>query len=312
MSIGLRKIHILEPTPFQNIGASFPLRGFVSKKIINKLGDSFDLRLSSEFIDIECKTFIGSTIYLRPTKDFLMRIIWSYEFGQMEGELFQFTVGFLQSSQGLITLKIESIDDKENIYIPLVVKQFEPEGGWSDDILEKHKNIGNTIEKYKKDLKEYNEELAKIRASRKIKDGNDDPQYLWNENVSIASEIFRILEASSESFADYTYTEEDKREKALEEKYKDAIKWRGPLVRGIVSQFNGYELRVYSGDHGNHFHVIHKEKGINARFSFPEMKLINYKNSKNTIGKKEEEKIKELCLKPEIYSKFEKEFNKRA
>jgi hypothetical protein len=46
----------------------------------------------------------------------------------MEGELFQFTVGFLQSSQGLITLKIESIDDKENIYIPLVVKQFEPEG----------------------------------------------------------------------------------------------------------------------------------------------------------------------------------------
>src|SRR3989344_1621758 len=114
-----------------------------------------------------------------------------------------------------------------------------------------------------------------------------------------------------ESFEKYTYSEEDRREEELKEKYKDALEWQGPLAEGIVSRFNGFELRVYSDDHDSHFHVIHKGKGIDARFSFPGLELMSYKSSQNTIGSKEEKKIQEYCRQPNIFKKFEEEFSKR-
>ena len=101
------------------------------------------------------------------------------------------------------------------------------------------------------------------------------------------------------------------RERELKEKYKEALEWKGPLLTGIVSKFGGFELRVYSDDHDSHFHVIHRGKGIDARFSFPDIQLMSYKNSKTTIGSKLEKKIHDLCLQPEVFKKFEQEFAKR-
>lgn len=153
--------------------------------------------------------------------------------------------------------------------------------------------------------------MRKVYESRQAKDQGKTYKYLHNQSVSVASGIYQLLEDGEEKFAEYAYSEEDRREEELNEKYKDALEWRGPLVGGIVSRFNGFELRVYSDDHDNHFHVIHKGKGVDARFSFPDIQLMNYKNSRNTISSKMQKKITEYCLQPEIFKIFNKEFNKR-
>ena len=84
------------------------------------------------------------------------------------------------------------------------------------------------------------------------------------------------------------------------------------IRKGLVARIAGFELRVYSHDHDKHFHVIHKERGIDARFSFPEIVLINYKQSRNMISSKEENNIRVFFKKPEYFEKLQKEFEKRG
>lgn len=306
-----KSVIVTSPKPFQEIGAEFNLIGSVPESLLLTSFGVVDMRLFTEYIDIDGKTFMGGTIFVRKLPRLFSFLSKRCIFGQVE-KFSWVNVGFIERSQGRITLKISGHEKVEPIYIPLVVKEFDPENGASAAVVEKHRRVGETIEKYKRDLKDYYAALTEINASRKAKDGGKDPQYLYGKNVGIASQILKILNDSEEKFEEYEYSEEDKRERDLEEKYKDALQWRGPLFKGIVSQFGGFELRVYSDDHDKHFHVIHRGRGINARFSFPEMRLINYKNSKSTIGSKEERQIRELCLKPEIFQKFEKEFQKRA
>ena len=68
---------------------------------------------------------------------------------------------------------------------------------------------------------------------------------------------------------------------------------------------------IYSNDHDRHFHVIHKEKGINARFSFPEIELINYKNTRTSINSKEKKAITNFFKDQTNFNKLEKEFQRR-
>ncbi len=306
-------INVIDPKPFQEIDMRFPLVGWVSKEWLINIAGSVDNRLFVEYLDIDGKVFIGTTLYLHSKQSIFSIFTKKYFFGQMEGEIMQISYGAAQRSHGRITLQISGHDENsQSIFIPVIVKQFITDQTNDTVLIEKHANVGKKIIQYKNDLKEYYKELGSIRASRKAKDDNKDPLYLHGENVSIAFAISKILEDSDESFGEYEYTEEDERERELGEKYKDALNWRGPLLGGLVSQFGGFELRVYSGDHDSHFHVIHKGKGVNARFSFPEMRLINYKNSRSTIGSNQEAKIREYCLNQEIFEKFEKEFKKRT
>ena len=46
-------------------------------------------------------------------------------------------------------------------------------------------------------------------------------------------------------------------------------------------------------------------------FSFPEIELINYKNTKNSIGSKEKDKLIEFIKKPENFKRLEGEFLRR-
>lgn len=85
------------------------------------------------------------------------------------------------------------------------------------------------------------------------------------------------------------------------------------LFGGAVGQLNSYEFTVHSHDHGKHFHAISKGKKIDARFSFPEIKLLNYKQSKNkVISSKEEKDIIDFFKMPENFEKLKKEFEKRG
>ena len=229
----------------------------------------------------------------------------------------QFNAGFISKSQGRIVIKLSGQkEDSQSIYIPLIVKELEPETGVDNEILNKHGKIGNIVIQYKEDLKHYYKELAEIAKSREAKDNIYEDKksntFSYIQDWNITGGILDIFEHAGDSFSEYLYSDEDKRESVLEEKYKDAIQWRGPLLKGLVGSINGFEFRVYSNDHDKHFHVIHKGRGVNARFSFPEVKLLNYKNSINTIGNKEVDKIVAFFQNTENFRKLEAEFQKRG
>lgn len=258
-------------------------------------------------IDLNCNEFTCSSLHIeRRFLDVFRRHIW---FSAVI-DLNIFNVGFIEGSGGRIVLKLDGVRKNQELYIPVIVEGFETTQANKVKI-QGHGRVGEKIAKYRRDLEKYHEGLKKIGQSRKLKDGNNDPEYISGANVSIALDIYSALEESEEQFDKYDYSTEDEKEKELQEKYKDALKWRGPLLRGLVSCFEGFELRVHSDDHGRHFHVIHKGRRINARFSFPEIQLVDYKNTRNTISSRQVKGIQRLCRNPAISKKFIEEFGKR-
>jgi hypothetical protein len=309
----MHEISVFEPKPFSEVGAEFQISGWVPLswlKSEHALGFWNDVLL--DLIDIKGQTISGSSIYI-PRVGLLARILRGLAFSS-KFQFSQFNVEFIKASQGRMTIKLAGRGGKEQrLYIPIVVKELEPEGGPDPEVVLKHKNIGKMIEQYESDLEIYNAELQKIDLSRKAKNDGKTPQYIIGPNASIAFDILKILEETDDQFDEYTYSEEDRREKELETRYKDALEWRGPLFRGLVSQINGFELRVNSGDHNPpHFHVIYSGKGIDARFSFPDIRLMSYKKGRTTISSKQERLIREHCLRPEVFRRFEMEFQKQV
>lgn len=302
-------IEIESPEPYAYVGAKFTISGWVHLSWFESDIGGLDWRMFVDYLALDIKTFMGTA----PSP--------KLDDQNMKGDKVRFSIDceltwtnvhFIESSHGRITIKIGSPNKAiKPVYLPLIVKQFETAITADPNMVKKHSEVGAKEIQYELDLKEYYEEMRKVYDSRKSKDEGKEYQHLYGDGATIGFEIFKLLEEDEEKFENYTYREEDQREEELNEKYKDALEWRGPLVRGIVSQFGGFELRVYSDDHDKHFHVIHRDKGIDARFSFPDMQLMNYKSSRATIGSKAEKKIREYCLQPEIFNKFEKEFSKR-
>lgn len=81
--------------------------------------------------------------------------------------------------------------------------------------------------------------------------------------------------------------------------------------KGLVAQMNGFKFIVHSDDHDKHFHVIHRGDGVDARFSFPDIKLINYKNERNKINSRQENNIRAFFKNPYYFEKLKKEIERR-
>lgn len=104
---------------------------------------------------------------------------------------------------------------------------------------------------------------------------------------------------------------EDEEKNRLDKKYKKALEWRGMLFGAGFGDLNGFKFVVHSHDHDRHLHIIHRGRGIDARFSFPDLKLLNYKKEENRIGRKEEKEITEYLKEEEIFKKVERFFDRR-
>ena len=307
-TIGNDFIEIEYPHPYAFIGAKFTISGWVHLSWFDTDYERPDWRMFVDYLALDVKIFMGTapSPILDDTNMRGDKVYFS-----IPCELTWANIGFIEKSHGRITIKIESPNRNiDPIYIPLIVKQFEDTSTADLEVIKRHSLVGETEKQYIQDLKIYNDEMRKVYENRQAKDQGKIYEYLHNQSVSVASGMYQLL-GEEEEFTEYTYSEDDKREDELNEKYKDALEWRGPLAGGIVSRFNGFELRVYSDDHDKHFHVIHKAKGVDARFSFPDINLMNYKNTRNTISSKMEKKITEYCLQPEIFKIFNDEFNKR-
>jgi len=311
------RIKIIEPKPYQEIGARFIVSGWVPKVWLITNPSFRDGLIGTEFIAINCKTFMGTTIEVKSKgfKNWFSKFRKRLYFSEVV-QFSPFSTFSIENSQGRIVLKLYGEnEDRQSIFIPLIIKQFVPGEGEIPEIVEKHGRVGEIVTQYKKDLRDYYKELAKINESREQKgdifSDKESNKYSYLGNWKISTGIHKLLNEDEDSQGEYPYSEEDKQEDGLEKKYSDAIKWRGSMQKILIGKMNGFEFRIYSNDHGRHFHVIHRSKKIDARFSFPEIQLMSYKNSKNTISSREEAKIRTFFENPDIFKELEKEFLKR-
>jgi hypothetical protein len=307
------KVKIVEPKPFGAVGGKFKIRGWIPKSWLH-LGTYTGLGYC--LIDKNCVEFSCANIHIRRKWWYIFRKNIPFE------EVIEFNFcnkHFILKSKGRIVVALDGQNGKEHqvFYLPITIRGKDVPADDSREAIEEHAAVGEKIEKYRADLRIYYSELKKIHKRKSVKDTIFSEKKLnefnYTHNWDIAGFFLKTLEDSEESFENYLYSEEDRDENQLNEKYKEVLEWRGPLLHGTAAKLDGFEFRIYSNDHDKHFHVIHRGKGINARFSFPTITLQSYTNShRNTIGSKEIKKIQDFFKKPENLAKLEKEFNKRA
>jgi len=306
---------IILPKPYQEVGSVFIISGTVPKKYM-ETSYGIDNRIFMELIDIDGHTFMGGSIDVNKIEidNCLPEYKDSFHFLQFF-PLHHFSSSFIAKSQGRITLMLSGQkEDEQSVFIPIIVKELLPKECPDPKILNRHGKIGEIVKQYKKDIKDYYKELENVNERRKQKSGlgkEDESIYQYGQDWEITEGVLNIFEQAEGFNENYPFAKEDKEEEQLKEKYKDALEWQGPLCTGIIGRINGFEFQVYSNDHDKHFHVIHRGKGINARFSFPEIELINYKNTRNSINSREKNKVIAFFKNPENFKKLEKEFQRR-
>lgn len=310
------KLSISGPKYLQEVYEHFDISGWVPKSWLKTEWGQIDYRIFVDFIDIKGKVWMsGPIIDIKPGL-----------FSRFKGRLgFKFGIDCrnagsdysAKNSHGRINIKLSWPNkNKSAIFIPIVLKYAEPEEGVNPDFAEKHIKVGEMIQKYEKDLKDYYKEWKEIRKSRQLKEKISENEkinnFSYSNNWEMIGGLLNLLDEGDDASVTNPYAEEDRKEKELENKYKDALEWQGPLLGGRVGRANGYEFRIYSNDHDKHFHVIHKGKGINARFSFPNIELLNYKRNPSSISSKDIKRIKDFFNVPANLKKLKAEFAKRG
>lgn len=285
-------IESIQPKPYEVVGVKFDIFGKVPKSwlLYGKYGPGMD------WMDIK-----GNNL---PTSGPLADIVPSLFSKFRKNVRFRSRVdlGCFQASEhprGLI-IEVSSHNNQDFVLLPLIIggtnKIYNVEHG---ELKEKLLSGVNRIINLKKDYENYKKELHKIYKG-------------IVHNKEILEGVFDILEKSEVKFEEFSDSEEDDQEKKLVEKYRDAIAWKGPMLSGVAGRMAGFEFRVYSGDHDpKHFHVIHKSRGVDARFSYPQIELINYKGRMNNIGGKESDKIRQFFRITQNLKKLDAEFQKQ-
>jgi hypothetical protein len=306
-------IKVLRPRPQVIVGGKILILGKISKSLLStKYG--MDTTIFLDIVGLDGKNWrSGSDFNIKfwPILKYKKSIWFSTVF-----YLYRNDIPWIQKSKGLLNLKFSTREHKHLLYIPIKIKGFEFLGAIDSEQTKKHEKMGEIINQYEKDLLEWEKEMEILRLgnANKVNVTETDD---WMTEVDIDDDellkkLLGILSTSNSDFEEkYKFAKQAQAERMLAEKYKDAIEWRGPLFRGAVKQWRGFIFKVHSDDHGKHFHVIHAEKGIDARISFPEIEIIDYKLKKKKISSKEEKAIKHLFNDSALYAKLEGEFKKR-
>ncbi len=277
-------IRMICPLPYQEVEPKFfVISGWIPESWLEN-GSRIDDRMFMDFIDIDGKTFIGSNANIVAGQSQMFEDKKYLKF-YAQCQFSYINASFINKSQGLITIKLSAHKKDCQLFLPIVIKSPNPNFKADQALVEKHRRIGEMIMQYESDLREYYKGLERIQERRKLKSGITKEDESIYQNVpywQLADGFLDIFEQTEENInEDYPFIKEDLEEKCLEKKYKDAIEWQGPLCGGLIGMMNGFEFRTYSNDHDKHFHVIHKGRRINARFSYPEIELINFKNIKS-------------------------------
>lgn len=288
------------PRPYQAVDRYFTLHGQIPAGWIETEA-SGDYRIFINCIDINCKFFMGGSIDVdvprffvkfRKNLSFTARVCFD-----------QISIGWVLSSKGLVTLKLSGHKDGQIAFIPIVVKLPGIDiDGLDKSLLEKHKNVGSEVTRLERESRLFDKEVTELFKYR------EDVTSLVNESKNgLNIDDPELIEGIGQKILAC----EDESLLKIQEKYREVLEWE-PRFGGSVGRVNGLMFIVYSNDHGKHFHVIHKERCINARFSFPDIELISYKQSQNTIGRKEQLAIKEFFKDSKNFTKLKNEIEKQV
>ncbi len=288
------------PQPYAAVGAKFIVEGWIHKSLLKSEFGGNDRRVFFDVLDIDCSAWrSGSDAQV---KEKLLSFLHGKVYFMGTFEFLNTDIEHLKKSQGRMTLQVSTGMNKNSTYIPIVISEFEPTGGVSADILARHPRIGEMTEKYTKDIENYKKETGRIwekrLAAEKETKANGVPGV---DDRALAEDIFNILDGSP-----------DEEMEALNKKYEAALKITGPFLRGAVGRMAGYLFIVYSDDHGKHFHVLHRGRGIDARFSYPEIQLLDYKRSKGKIRSNEIKAIQEYFKTHQNLERLKSQFAKRG
>ncbi|OGN10017.1 MAG: hypothetical protein A3J46_04070 [Candidatus Yanofskybacteria bacterium RIFCSPHIGHO2_02_FULL_41_11] len=292
VSVEISSLH-----PFQLVEKDFWIYGRVPKFWLEygKYG------LGIEWLDINGSMFGGQGTNLYPNTGLLDRLQRKVQFSA-HISFPNISGPFIYASGGRITLDINGKGDY-SFYLPVILKGFDPDPSQGIDLQKKHSDGIKRVIKCKSDQKKYHMELENLYEGRRRRYEDALALEKSNESGIVELEDDKVLDGVFEILQS-----EDPERVALDEKYKELLAWSGPLLHGRVGRMSGFVFTVYSDDHHPlHFHVLHRGRGIDARFSFPQIQLISYKNSKNTIGSKDVDHIQEFFQDSENFKKLEAE-----
>ena len=152
----IETIDVIQPKPYERVGARFVLSGRVPKSCLKTSWGSIDYRILGGFLDINGLEF-ASTV-AADVQHNLFSIFKKRLYFSTTAQFSQFNISFIEKFQGRITLKLSASKEGCAIFLPLIVNGFEPEGGVDPKIEKEHKNVGKKVLQYEADLKNYNKE----------------------------------------------------------------------------------------------------------------------------------------------------------
>lgn len=295
-------IQVNQPRPYQKVGIEFLVYGWVPVDWL-ETDHGRDPRICLKHFDIHAKLFGCETILIQPPKLF-PNLRKKFFFGY-KVRYTQISAHTILLSQGLLTIKISGHKKDQEIYIPICIQGF-PQNGAHDPILVSlHANVEHKIKHFSDELDRYFWELDQLEQKRKEMTGEygiqSDGTTVEDDELKLG--VFKAIDLT-----------DDEEKLALEEKYKEVLEWAGAdAIRfgAGVGRLGGFDFQVYANDHNpKHFHVIHKSRGVNARFSFPGIKLLNYKEKKYSIKRNEEDAIRRYFQDEEHLKRLSIEFEK--
>lgn len=251
--------------------------------------------VSLEFLDINGIGFFYTSM---PVVHMDKRLFFSWQIS-----IHEVMWSHIVASQGRITMRLLG-ENEENDYffLPIIIQGFD---SVTHEIEDKHRTIEKRCKILEKRFKELNSKLDKVYK-----------KYNFNHDFDVGSQYESGVNVRNLDFLSclefaISVPENEKRSQLYEE-YKDVIDWVGSIpCKGLVDELNGFEFRVHSHDHDTHFHIIHRDKGIDARFSFPDIELLNYKKEKQRINSKQIKSIQKFFSKSENFEKLKHEIERR-
>lgn len=156
---------IQTPNEFDIVDNEFSIAGYIPKSWF-KDGDK---RVNLELIDLNCKTIWGGDISVDFPSIKLAKLLSRYHF-QTTFRIHWANIPFIKKSCGRVALKLSGMEDRSQlICIPIIVNEYEPEGGVDESINILHKSIGDRLVRYLTESKEYHRELLKIETENATK-----------------------------------------------------------------------------------------------------------------------------------------------
>jgi hypothetical protein len=286
-------MEIVSPKRLERVGLRFRLKAIIPTSILKSPDGKFDPVIYCDFLTATGKSFrgVGQTILISQEQ-----IIGKEAHLDVEVDL-NYYLRHIEATWGYVVIKLHGRSSRHEKFQPVIIDGFELPEEIDSVAKERHRHIEKTIWKYRNDWRVYTNELARIRNS-------------LVEDASILEGVLKILNQSEEPLEALVETDEDQEVKALREKYREAIIWVEFLGAG-VGRNDGFEFRVYSNDHDSHFHVVHKGRGIDARFSFPELQLVSYKGKEGKMRPREQKRVQKFFSEPNNFQKLKDEFDKR-